>query len=226
MSSRKLKKEILELIKDEEWEAGLEEICQLPERKSINPLFSLFHSTDEVLKWRAITAMGAVVSHLAERDLESARVVMRRLMWNLNDESGGIGWGSPEAMGEIMARSRQLADEYAHILMSYADENGNYLEHEPLQRGVLWGLGRLAGERPDLVRRAEPSIIPFLRSQDPTIRGLAAWVLSTLGMEESSPGLTHLATDESEFQIFLDRRLVTRRVNDLVKTPGKGLSDD
>ena len=226
MSSRKLKKEILELIKDEEWEAGLEKICQLPERKSINPLFSLFHSTDEVLKWRAITAMGAVVSHLAERDLESARVVMRRLMWNLNDESGGIGWGSPEAMGEIMARSRQLADEYAHILMSYADENGNYLEHEPLQRGVLWGLGRLAGERPDLVRRAEPSIIPFLRSQDPTIRGLAAWVLSTLGMEESSPGLTHLATDESEFQIFLDRRLVTRRVNDLVKTPGKGLSDD
>lgn len=25
--------------------------------------------------------------------MDSARIVMRRLMWSLNDESGGIGWG-------------------------------------------------------------------------------------------------------------------------------------
>jgi len=53
--------------------------------------------------------MGRVVSSLAEKDMESARVVMRRLMWNLNEESGGIGWGCPEAMGETMARSAPLA---------------------------------------------------------------------------------------------------------------------
>ena len=87
MSNRKLKKKILELLKDERFEKNLEKICQLPARQVVNPLFSLFYSTDERLKWRAITAMGAVVSHLAERDLESARIVMRRLMWNLNDES-------------------------------------------------------------------------------------------------------------------------------------------
>ena len=59
--------------------------------------------------------MGALVFSLAEQDMESARVVMRRLMWNLNDESGGIGWGSPEAMGEIMARHSGLAEEYSKI---------------------------------------------------------------------------------------------------------------
>jgi len=36
-------------------------------------------------------------------------------MWSLNDESGGIGWGAPEAMGAIMARHTGLADEYANI---------------------------------------------------------------------------------------------------------------
>jgi len=40
---------------------------------------------------------------------------MRRLMWNLNDESGGIGWGNPEAMGEILACHEALANEYAPI---------------------------------------------------------------------------------------------------------------
>jgi len=219
MSNRKLKKKILELLKDERFEKNLEKICKLPARQVVNPLFSLFYSTDEVLKWRAITAMGAVVSHLAEHDLESARIVMRRLMWNLNDESGGIGWGSAEAMGEIMARNSRLADEYAHILISYIDKNGNYLEHEPIQRGVLWGIGRLARERPDLVRSAAQFIISFLKSQDATIRGLAAWIMGMSGMEESNSDLAHLTTDEAELQIFIDCRLVKYRVKDLVKMP-------
>ncbi|RZB31250.1 MAG: hypothetical protein SRB2_04775 [Desulfobacteraceae bacterium Eth-SRB2] len=103
MKGRKLKKKILELLGRDDLEKSLDEICQYPARKAVNPLFSFFYSTNELIKWRAITAMGAVVSRLAEQDMESARVVMRRLIWNLNDESGGIGWGSPEAMGEIMS---------------------------------------------------------------------------------------------------------------------------
>ena len=64
--------------------------------------------------------MGQVVSNLADTDMESARVIMRRLIWNLNDESGGIGWGSPEAMGDIMACHERLAGEYHRLLVSYA----------------------------------------------------------------------------------------------------------
>jgi len=91
---------------------------------------------------------------LADADMEAARVVMRRMIWQLNEESGGIGWGMPEAMGETMARHEGLAQEYAHMLVSYIQEDGNFLEHVPLQRGVLWGLGRLAQARPWLVEEA------------------------------------------------------------------------
>jgi hypothetical protein len=124
MKGRKLKKKILELLGSNDLEKSLDEICQLPARQAVNPLFSFFYSTNELIKWRAITAMGAVVSRLAEQDMESARVVMRRLIWNLNDESGGIGWSSPEAMGEIMARHFRLAEEYAFLLVSYVNEQG------------------------------------------------------------------------------------------------------
>lgn len=129
-------------------EKAMEELLGLPTAQSINPLFSFIQSTNEVIKWRAVRAMGKVVAQMAVANLESARVIMRRLMWSLNDESGGIGWGAPEAMGEIMAQDERLAGEYKKILLSYLDEEGNYLEHEPLRQGALWALQRLDSAKP------------------------------------------------------------------------------
>jgi hypothetical protein len=215
MGSRQLKKILPALLKNEEFEKSLEEICLLPARKIINPLFSFFHNKDELVKWRAVTAMGAVAARLAHEDLESARIVMRRLMWNLNDESGGIGWGSPEAMGEIMARHDKLAKEYACILVSYINEAGNYLEHEILQRGVLWGLGRLAHRRPELVRGASAYLCPFMRSKDAIHRGLAAWVAGAIPSGITQSLLKHLVTDNERINIFISMNLVERTVGQL-----------
>ena len=53
----------------------------------------------------------------------------RRLIWSLNDESGGIGWGAPEAMGEILARSEKLSCEFYCILLAYIREDGTPLEN-------------------------------------------------------------------------------------------------
>jgi hypothetical protein len=215
MGNRQLKKKILELLDSDDLEKSLDEICQYPARKAVNPLFSFFYSTNELIKWRAITAMGAVVSNLAEQDMESARVVMRRLIWNLNDESGGIGWGSPEAMGEIMARHLRLAEEYAFLLVSYVNEQGNYMEHPILQRGVLWGLGRLAHSRPELVNPAAPFLLPFMRSQDAIHRGLAVWTAGVLDSELTKPLLQYLSNDNAIIKIFIDMNLIEHTVGQL-----------
>ena len=215
MSNRQLKKKILELLDSDDLEKSLDEICQYPARKAVNPLFSFFYSTNELIKWRAITAMGAVVSDLAEQDMESARVMMRRLIWNLNDESGGIGWGSPEAMGEIMARHFRLAEEYAFLLVSYVNEQGNYIEHPSLQRGVLWGLGRLAHSRPELVNPAAPFLLPFMRSQDAIHRGLAVWTAGVLDSELIKPLLQYLSNDNAIIKIFIDMQFIEVTVGQL-----------
>jgi hypothetical protein len=136
-------------------------------------------------------------------------------MWNLNDESGGIGWGSPEAMGEILACHEALAKEYHQILISYAREDGNFQEHELMQRGVLWGIGRLSQVRDDLMKDAAPYLMPYLKSPDATVRGLAVWIMGLLGAGEARPGLEHLAEDEAGLQIYIDRRLIKLRVKDL-----------
>jgi hypothetical protein len=215
MGNRHLKKKFLALLRNEEFEKSLEEICLIPVRRVVNPLFSFFYHTDELVKWHAVTAMGVVVARLAHEDLESARIVMRRLMWNLNDESGGIGWGSPEAMGEIMARHDRLAKEYACILVSYINEAGNFLEHEMLQRGVLWGLGRLAHARPELVRDAAVYLPLFMRSKDAVHRGLAAWVAGAIPSEMTQFLLKHLTADEARITIFINMNLEERTVGQL-----------
>jgi hypothetical protein len=215
MGTRQLKKEILALFRDEAFEKSLEKICLMPARRVVNPLFSFFYNTEELLKWRAVASMGAVVARLAHEDLESARIVMRRLMWNLNDESGGIGWGSPEAMGEIMARHDILAKEYACILVSYINEAGNFLEHEMLQQGVLWGLGRLAHARPELVRDAAAYLPLFMRSKDAAHRGLAAWVAGAIPSEITESLLKHLTTDEARLNIFINMNIEERTVGQL-----------
>lgn len=221
MSTRELKKKILTLLTKGDFEKNLVKICQLPARQAVNPLFSFFHNPDELIKWRAVTAMGAVVAGLGDRDMESARVVMRRLMWNLNDESGGIGWGSPEAMGEIMARHAGLADEYAYLLVSYVNEDGNYIEHPMLQRGVLWGLGRLAHSRPWLVKHAAPFLSPYLQSEDAMHRGLAAWTAGALSTETIKPLLQRLTNDNKRITVFMDMHFIECTVGQLA---GEALS--
>ncbi|OQX26236.1 MAG: hypothetical protein BWK80_11535 [Desulfobacteraceae bacterium IS3] len=215
MNGRTLKKNIFELLTRHDAEKSRDEICRFPLKQAVNPLFSFFCNTDEMIRWRAVIAMGAAVSLLAEQDMESARVVMRRLIWSLNDESGGIGWGSPEAMGEIMARNKRLAEEYHRILISYIREDGNFIEHEVLQQGVLWGLGRLAYSRPEFVKDAAGFLIPYMRSEEPILRGLAAWTAAAIDSDVTKPFLENLSSDTALIRIFLNETLTECCVGEL-----------
>ena len=147
-----IKRDVLKFLEQDDFENQLENIHKLPPMKVVNALLSFLLNTDEFIKTRAVIAIGEVVSNLAEKNIETARIIMRRLMLSLTEESGGIGWGSPEAMGEIMARSEELAEEYHKILISYAEGGGNELDFEGLQKSVIAGLKRLAEVHPYLVK--------------------------------------------------------------------------
>ena len=217
ISSRQLKKEIQKFLLQKDLESGLAEIGRMPATKAINPLFSFLCSPDELLKWRAVTAMGQVVDRLADADMESARVIMRRYMWQLNDESGGIGWGCPEAMGEIMARNENIAGEFWRILISYIRPDGNFLEHEVLQRGVLWGVGRLAHARPQLLKASVDYLHPYMQTDDPHLRGLAAWAAGALRNNNTSALLNQLKADSAKLSVYHDGQIIRRSVGEIAK---------
>jgi hypothetical protein len=217
MNYRRLKKEALRLLQSEDFKAALHALGQFPPRQIVNPLFGLLYHGEPLIRWRAVSAMGAVVSRLAEQTMEPARIIMRRFMWNLNDESGGIGWGSPESMGETMARNERLAQEFGCILISYADPQGNYLEHPTLQQGVLWAWGRLGHKRPAMIKPAACLMIPFLMSSDCQLQGLAAWACAPLKAPELKSHLEQLISRHEKISIYVDHVLTTRTIGRLAQ---------
>jgi len=217
ISGRELKRKVFAVLQSDRFHEQLSELCQWPARQVINPLLSSLLSNDEQVKWRGVTAIGEVVASLAEQEVESARVIMRRLMWMLNDESGGIGWGAPETMGEIVARHEGLAKEYACQVVSYIREDCNYLEYEPLQRGAVWAVGRVAQVRPSMVQDAIPHLALFLESSDPVLRGLSVWSLGLLEAETSRPRLEAFTGDKAQVPLYLNGELVARTIGDLAQ---------
>jgi hypothetical protein len=214
---KRLKKKIFEILSGNDFNERISEIRRFPGRQVVNHLFSCLYNTDELIKWRAVTAMGETVSSIADADIESARVVMRRLMWNLNDESGGIGWGSPEAMGEIIAQNKKLGEEYARILISFINKNGNYLENEILQQGVIWGIGRIARVRPELVKDSMPFLIPCINSRDTILRGLAAWAICAINPVQTESILSPIKNDDSKLKIFVEGKFTEFSIKDIIK---------
>lgn len=201
-----------DVLSGDDVDIGLRELRRHSDKRIINALFPLLCSQDEIVRWRAVVCMGIFVSRLADEDMEAARNVMRRLMWNLNDESGGIGWGSPEVMGVALSRHKGLAREYASILLSYANRDGNFLELPMLQRGLLWGIARFAEADPETVKSSKPHFLEYLDSKDAAVRGHAALILGLIGTAEDGKYLLPLAKDKSPYMTYVGDRCVARLV--------------
>lgn len=232
MSSRRLKKEILPMFEQAGHDVILKHLRTLPAKDVVNVLFSAICREVPRIRWVAITCMGETVARLADEDMEEARVIMRRLLWSLNDESGGIGWGAPESMAEIMCHQSQLAEEYCHMLVSYMQkdgdellQDGNFLELPSLQKGLLWGVGRLARSRPELLspKVSFKDIAPFLTSSDPEICGLAARISGSLSMMETKSELHKLTGDKRDLFVYEDGDLQAFTVGELAGSALEGI---
>jgi hypothetical protein len=213
LSVRKIKDEVLALLQGCDLSVMMVAMRRYPAKSAINALFSAICRDDRHLRWYAVSCMGDAVVRLAEADMEAARIVMRRFLWSLNDESGGIGWGAPESMAEIMCRHAGLAEEYVHMLISYMREDGpeicqdgNYIEHPVLQRGLLWGVARLSGCRPRLLadRGAGSDLLSYLRSDDAVVRGFAALAAGNLRLTVAGPALQAMVHDPAPLTLYQD----------------------
>jgi HEAT repeat protein len=213
------KQEVFDLLKSPDFNQRLNSLKEFPFPKILKHLFSALCREDKEIKWPAVTAMGFLVADLAGRDLERARNILRRMMWSLNEESGGIGWGLPEAMGEILARNEDLAREFARFLVSYLRPGGNFLEFEPLQRGVLWAIGRLAESHPQMLQSlgAHSYLLAFLSSPDALARGHAILALGRIGEKESLQALEAYLQDETEIPLYENQEFRRVRISQLAR---------
>lgn len=147
-------------------------------RRVLSYLVTLTYDADPLIAWRSIEAFGIAARAVADCDAEFVRGHLRRLLWLLSDESGGIGWRAPELIGEVLHHRPEQFAEFMPLLVAVLD-----LEAEDAARfraGTLWAIGRVAETAPQPLLAAAAEIEPYLEDDDPQVRGLAALCLVRL----------------------------------------------
>jgi hypothetical protein len=204
------KKQLREILVKADWNA-----LKGWARNLDNPLRALSSSLfdpDPLIKWRVIQAMGLVANMDSQKDLERVRRQIRRLLWLMNDESGGICWNAPEAIAEIVFNVTQLLGEYGKLLPSFFDE-------EPFEKGSRWAVARIAPLDPTICLESVERLIESLSDPDPEIRAYSAMALQAVGGTSSVDQIKTLLDDSGliNFYDFQNSQLIKTTVGQLLK---------
>ncbi len=162
------------------------------EPQATSLLQSLLFDDDDLVRWRAVEAMGLAAAARARRDLEPVRELVRRTLWLMNDESGGLLWLGPQVIGAVLANVPPLCEEFLEILESF-------LEEEPFRAGTRWALWRLAAVRQGAIAAAAARLVASFADADPAVRGHAALAVSAACGPSASAALAH---DQAPLVVF------------------------
>lgn len=182
-------------LESPEWRNHLEAIAE-EGISSVGPLMSLL-TFEPVLRLRAAIALGHTTNRIYEKKPDAARDVMRRLNWRMSEESGNIGWGVPEAIGEVLSHCPPLAKDFYRIFFTTIIDLGfddNYVDNDVLRRSCYFAIGRFIKACPKYGEEARPLLRKGLQDSDAVCAGLAAWALGMLAPDlNDQPSLRKLA---------------------------------
>ncbi len=201
-----LKKEIIRLLEKKDY-AGLSKLSAT-NKKITTVLTSLTYDKKKPLSWRAIEAIGLITKQIADSDPDAVRTIIGRLLWMIRDESGGIGWSSPEILGEIVRNNPVLCADIAPIIASFHEE-------KMLTSGVLRAMGRIGKINDETTGYAIPIISSYIDSPEHTLRGYAAYALGETGTTSTASTLEHLKDDDNNIDFYEDGELKARTVGDI-----------
>lgn len=157
------------------------------------------YDLDDVLRWSAIETVGQLMRRLWDAGKEEkVRNHIRTLFWSLNDESGGIGWSSPQTIAEIIAQNPLLIDPYGRMMIAHC------IDEPPLLKGCFWGIGRLKGLITEAVMVFKDEILEVFVGDDPEVLGTAAWAMGETVFALAEPLLEKLSDRREPVTIYLE----------------------
>ncbi|MDR3591843.1 MAG: hypothetical protein P4N41_19480 [Negativicutes bacterium] len=168
----------------------------LVDRSILRTLFGLLYDADDYIHWLAIEAIGRVGGATAASDEEKTREMVRRLLWNLNDESGGTPWGSVGAIGAIAASRPDLFGHYLSQLFPFHEDVSFAAE-------LIWAVVLVGRHRPELAEEYIPFLFAAMGHDRPAIRGYAAWAAGALALKEAGAPLACLQSDHTPVAVYL-----------------------
>lgn len=171
------------------------------EKTAFRTLQSLLWDSDLLIVWRTIEAMGEFAKSHTGRRLEDVRETIRKLLWCMNDESGNLCWFAGEAIAEILTRLPVLREEYLSVWLGFLDE-------EPFEAGVRWGMVRLArdgalsDEELQTLKDKRHALVSSLDADKTAIRAMSILALAAIGEEIPSGARQTLSGDSEKLNLY------------------------
>jgi hypothetical protein len=152
-----LKKRVMELL-SQGCEHQLAELAAA-DRRAVRPLLGRLWDPDDGI--RAVAARAVGMAAAAHPELGSDLV--RRLLWNLNDESATNGVFGLPALGEIGRHAPAVIEPFIGPMVSLAWDDG-------LRVALLAALAAVAGSAPELVAPHLDELARFVDEKNPPER--------------------------------------------------------
>ncbi len=190
-------------------------------RKVLSLLVRMAYDKDTLIGWRAIKAIGLSAKALVTTDYDFLRETVRKLLWSLSDESGGIGWASPEILGEILSADPERFSDIIPLIAEVYD-----IEEKVFRPGILYALGKIAEVSPDLIMPFKGLIKRALsEAGEPLTHVFALDLLKTLkgrlgkeDMNSLTEVMRSLLSDHSEAWVYKNDRFISVEIDEYARS--------
>jgi hypothetical protein len=152
-------------------------------RRVLSHLIRMAYDKETLVGWRAIKAIGFAARSLMDTDYDFLRETIRKLLWSLSDESGGIGWAAPEILGEIVSADPDRFGDIIPLLVEVFD-----IEEKVFRPGVMYALSRVAETAPEKIAPYGDIVIASLEDENPLLQVYALELVERLQVK----GLTSI----------------------------------
>lgn len=190
-------------------------------KKVLSLLVRMAYDKETLVGWRAIKVMGLAARALVKTDYEFLRELVRKLLWSLSDESGGIGWAAPELLGEIVSAGPEWFGDIIPLIAEVYD-----IEEKVFRPGILYALGKIAEVSPDLVIPFKDLIRRVLSEEgEPLSRVFALDLLKTLksrlgkdDLDDLKKIIQGLSSDLSEAWVYKNDRFICIEIGEYARS--------
>jgi len=202
-----LKQSVHELLSKRDFQT-LIALCERDRHAWQEVRFSLY-SLEERLRWSAVEAAAKLMELWWKSGRqEKVRQYVRTLFWSMNEESGGIGWSSPQAVAEIIATIPEIAEPYGSMMIAHT------IDEPPLVNGCLWGIGRMGRLIADSLAFFQKQILATFLIDDARTLGLATWAMGEAGFSPAKPQIEKLSSRAEPVAIYINGEFTVRTLHD------------
>lgn len=191
----------------------------LDDRRTLRFLQRLLYEPDPGRRYHIAWILGQVCGRISSREPGPVADLLHRLFEACSD-SASSSWGMIEAIGAIIAARPDIYGAFTRHLFNFIGDPG-------MREAVLWGLGEIAGTRPDLVRKTPfYSLFPLLTNQNPLLRALTLRLLGRIHAREAGFQIMGLQGDTTEISFYEQGKYCSTTVAELCAEASRKIHEE